>query len=119
MMSPEAIRSLSREKAAEAAKRNLKPFVVDAHDLADWLSAVDGGKCPKIPVPFLGYHVPDGWEMDEDTYFVDSTGWDVNDAGGPAMSVGEFVRALEPGVGYAVIEAGEFQVVVAKYRRLN
>jgi hypothetical protein len=117
MMSLSAIEQLNEEIAAEAAAEGRYPFVVDSHDIERWRRAVDVGEPPGFPFPNLGYHEPEGW-VELERMFVDATGWDLYDAGGPAMSIAEFVNALEPGFGYAIVETGQFQVYIGKFEEV-
>jgi hypothetical protein len=34
------------------------------------------------------------------------------------LTQGQFIKELKPGMGYAVIEAGEFQVYVGEFKKL-
>ena len=110
MMSLEAIRSMSQDAARNAAKRNQVPFTVEAEDIADLKQS------HRMPFPFLGDYVPKGWERTaREPMFVDSSGFGQDDE--PAMSVNQFLDSLIPGMGYAVIQTGQFQVYVAEYQR--
>ena len=112
MLSPEYIASESFKAAARASEEGKVPFTTWPEDIAAFKRA------GSFPFPFLGYYVPDGWTLDE-TYLVDSSGFDPNDAGGPALSLNAFFRLLEEfvGKGWAVREAGEFQVLIGRYTR--
>jgi hypothetical protein len=109
MMSVDTIRAMSRDAARKAAKDRKEPFIVEAEDIADWKVSLRG-----FPFPFIGTYVPKGWKL-VDTYFVDSSGMGSDNE--PALSVRQFIDKLEPGYGYAVTEAGQFQVYVGKYQR--
>lgn len=103
MLSLEQIKAISREAAEKASKENLMPFVVEQEDIDNM---------PPFPFPFLGDHVPNGWHKVNE-FFVDSSGF-----GGDnelALSVRQFLTKLKVGRGYAVTEAGEFQVYVGEY----
>ena len=112
MMSLEAIIALNEQIAAEAAEKNLIPFVPNGEaDVEQW---------PPFPFPNIGYLEPDGWEKTEASWFVDKTGvgldWE------PALSVRQFKAALadhiadNPCDGLAIVEEGEFPAVVAAFR---
>jgi hypothetical protein len=111
MMSLEAIIALNNQIAEEAAKKHLVPFVPDGPD--------DVEKWPPFPFPNLG-RVPDGWEVAE-RFFVDKTGWGRSSE--PALTVDEFRMSVHdhimdhPDHGYAIIEEGPFQVIVAALQR--
>lgn len=100
MMSEQQIRALATEEGRKAEKGRLKPWVCK-----------DKGIHPKN-IPFLGDYVPEGWAV-VDSYFVDSSG-----SGGlweRALTQEQFFDKLKVGRGYAVIEAGEFQVYVGEF----
>ncbi len=111
MMSLEAIIAINNQAAAEAEKKRLSPFVPSGPDATnDW---------PPFPFPSLG-RVPDGWEVAE-TFFVDATGH--GRQGEPALTIEEFRSQIfnnitdHPDHGYAIIEEGPFQVIVAALQR--
>jgi len=114
MMSLDTIRSYNREYAARAAQEGLEPFVY--FDVDELHSE------PGFPFPHIGDHRPEGWEL-VDRHFVDASGFGADDE--PALSVGQFTRLVEdrientPGtfVGWAIIEAGQFQVWVGEFHR--
>ena len=107
MMTLEQIQSLSQEAAIKAAEENKYPFIVWEEDLKTM---------PPFPFPFLGDYVPDGWKL-ETEYFVDSSGFGQD--GEPALSVSRFLVEIKVGKGYAVREAGEFQVYVGEYSKVE
>lgn len=112
MLSPEYIRDQNMRAAADAAARDMKPFIVWEQDIRKW------EENPGFPFPFFGDYVPDGWEM-VDEYFVDASGLGHDDE--PALSVGRFLNTLRDNIGdgYAVTSAGEFQVYVGRYRKVG
>jgi hypothetical protein len=116
-MSLSQIQQINEEIAAEAAAERREPWVPWPQDIERWQEQVRHGIAPRIPFPNLGTYEPEGWELLEQ-FFVDSTGWDLHDAGGPAMSVAEFIDALEPGYGYAIVEQGPFQVYIGKFQEV-
>jgi hypothetical protein len=70
-------------------------------------------------IPNFGEYRPDGWKL-WDTYFVDSSGFGGEDE--PAMTYSQFInvvkantKAVGPGLGYAFIEVGQFQVVIGEF----
>lgn len=112
MMDLATIIAVNEEIAAEAARRNLQPFVPNGEaEVERW---------PPFPFPSVGRHDPGGWEQTDTTWFVDRTGvgrdWE------PALTVDQFKRALKdhitshPGHAFAVVEEGPFQVIVAAFR---
>ena len=111
IMSLEAIAVLNREVAEQAAKKHLTPFVpYGAEEANHW---------PPFPFPSLG-QVPGGWEVTKQ-FLVDGTGFGSHSA--PALTVEELREAVRrhilnhPDDGYAIIEEGPFQVIVAALRR--
>lgn len=112
MMSLADIARMADEAGRKAKRHGKKPLMVrDYH-----LSATEdlGGYLRYMP--FLGPYVPKGFEK-VDVYFVDSSGW--GSPGEPALAIEEFyakVREAGPDFGYAITEAGEFQVYVGRYK---
>lgn len=114
MMSLEVIKELAREHAILAAATDQKPYVyfnaeeVDEHD--------------GFPFPFLGDYIPEGWVL-IDTHFCDASGFGQDDE--PALSARQFRRIIldriaeNSGTGWAITEAGQFQVYVGEYRRVS
>ncbi len=107
------IREHSRIAARKAAQDGLRPFVVEADDLADFHLTVRAGARLTFPFPFLGDHAPAGFTPTENRYFVDATG--VGTECDPALPPLAFVKRLREGYGYAVVETGPFQVYVQEY----
>ena len=110
MMSLAQIHSESRKAASKAAKQGKRPFIVEAEDLADWKA----GHFTPLPFPFIGSFVPKGWEVTAE-YFVDSSGF--GGPGEPALTIPAFINKLQVGYGYAITEAGQFQVYISEYRK--
>ena len=115
MMSLGTIQARNREVAERAAAEGFEPFVYfDTHDV---------DLTDNFPFPDLGDHRPDGWEL-VDTHFADATG--LGQSWEPALTP-EQLRALikerieESGqtVGWAVIEAGQFQVYVGEFHKVR
>jgi hypothetical protein len=111
MMSLQAIHYVNQEIAARAAQDRLVPYVpFDADEIDCW---------PPIPFPNLGYFEPDDWQQTEAEWFVDKTGVGLDSE--PALSVEQFKQVLReyvaehPGHGFAIVEEGEFQVVVSAF----
>lgn len=96
------------------------PFMVEKEDLDDWIARMEMGRTPKMPFPNIGDMDPDGWERVGDSMFVDSTGMSADGemAAHGCMSVEQMLAAMEPGFGYAIIEVGQFQLHVGKFRKL-
>ena len=121
MMHPSVIHDNALKAARKAARAKKTPLVLEQEDLPllrAWDKAGTGrpmhGDPPReFSIPFIGEYVPRGWTRTASTYFVDSSGF-----GGPgelALTFGQFLDKVIPGRGYAVVEAGQFQVYVAEY----
>tara|TARA_R110000765_G_scaffold195591_1_gene301054 strand:- start:5 stop:382 length:378 start_codon:yes stop_codon:yes gene_type:complete len=122
MMDLETIHNVSQEQAAIAANENKIPLIITKEDI-DYEN-VRG-------IPSLGTYLPDDWERvsletwpDRGIYmsdnegfgalFVDSSGF--TEAGEAALSLEEFIKALVPDLGYAIVEEGQFQVKVGVFK---
>lgn len=110
MMSSEQICQLADEIADQARENDLEPLVFESlHDVDRRFSKV----------PNLGSYRPDGWTLAE-WPLVDKTGMDDS---GPAMSLDSFLRWVKSHLtdaktsGYAIIEEGQFQVVIGRFER--
>jgi hypothetical protein len=105
------IRLLADEATTLARIQGLRPVL--AHEITR--SFKTSGR---LNIPFLGDHVPEGWELvpDVEPVFV------VIGRGiyGDLITPFEFVRRLEEDgskYGYGVIERGQVQALVAAYQR--
>jgi len=110
------IRLLADEATERAKISNLRP--------ATLTEIVRNFKAHRrFNIPFVGDHIPDGWEQLEEAIFVDTTG--CGKPGDPAITQFEFfIRATEllkeadtNDYGYAVIEVGQVQALVVAYRK--
>jgi len=112
MFSPDTIRSMQQEAAEIAAQDQMVPFVYWKHDNLG----------PPFPFPNLGDYVPAGWEL-IDHFMVDSSGFGAPDE--PADTPEQLRARIEreitkhegQTVGWAIIEVGQFQVVVGEFVR--
>lgn len=126
MMSPSTIREMSRDAAKRAARARKEPWEATP----DALERGRNGDTSGVEIPFLGDHVPKGWERinlmepkrgwHEDVdgfgaYFVDTSGF--GGSGEPALTQKQLMEVLLPGYGYALIECGQFQGYVGVFRR--
>jgi len=114
-MSPEILQAVNDEVSADAAEKNRVPYVpYDDSEAERW---------PPFPFPSLGSYVPPGWELTEDTFFVDKTG--LGRSYERALTCDQFKQLIadhiadNPGSGYAIIEEGPFQLVVGAMRRVR
>jgi len=114
MMSLSTIRELSRQAASTAAKQHKVPYVVEREDIEDFKL---NGRI-SFRIPNLGDYIPRGWKRTErEPLFVDSSGFGA--PGEPALTQEQFINALKPGYGYAVIQAGQFQVYVGEFEKMQ
>jgi len=126
MMSSDQISNEAERHARKAKRHGKQPHFLSA--LGD--DAIRA-ECKRIP--FLGDYVPRGFARvhvgqtfgdnygygtaDHEHLFVDSSG--CGGRGERAMTVGEFAEFVQrhPGYGYAIVEAGQFQIVLGVYQR--
>ena len=110
MMDPVTIHNEALKAARRAARLKKIPLVIEAEDLP----LLADGEPVRGGFPFVGDYVPKGWTRTENVYFVDSSGW--GSSSEPALTIQRFLEEkVIPGRGYAVVEAGQFQVYVAEY----
>jgi hypothetical protein len=115
MMSLAAIHRISQDAAIRAARENRIPFAVEPQDLTDWKARLNAGNL-KIPFPFLGDYLPQGWRYtDREPIFVDTSGFGKENE--PALTLRGFLEALEPNKAYGVVESGQFQAYVREFER--
>jgi hypothetical protein len=113
MMSAGMIREIQAEAAERAAQDNETPYMLWPEDLDLIRDRIRRGEGPAFPFPFIGDYVPRGWEM-IDNFMADSSGFGAPDE--PALTPEQMIERIKPGMGYAIIEAGQFQVVVGEFR---
>lgn len=65
--------------------------------------------------PDLGNYIPKGWKLLKQ-YFVDSSGFGRTSE--PALTAGQFQDNIKEGKGYAIIEAGQFQVYIGEFEKV-
>lgn len=87
----------------EAKRKKLQPYV----------AKVDGDE-GVFKMQNLGCYKPEGWELRE-KLFVDSSGWGAE--GEPALTIKQFLSRVKAGLGYAICQAGQFQVYVNVFER--
>jgi hypothetical protein len=95
---------MAEDAAAEAAKTNEVPYV-----------AFEDGDPGVFRCPFLGDYIPEGWKQ-VDELFVDSSGVGADDE--PALTHEQFLSKVKSGMGYAIAEAGQFQVYIRVYEKV-
>jgi len=109
MMSLETIQSMTQDNRKKAAKKSLKPYMVEAEDIEAWKE----GRCMPLPFPNIGDYEPPGFKPDGDPLFVDSSGF--GGEGEAALTLAGMLDALEVGKGYALVSEGQFQVYVQAF----
>lgn len=97
------IRAMAQERAYMAAQNDDEPMVLWEGD-------------DPFKIPNLGALVPHGWKLLR-AFFVDASGF--GRPGEPAMTVNEYHDSVVPGRGYAIIQAGQFQVHVGEFCRIG
>jgi len=111
MMSTETILALSRQVAVKAAYLEIEPYIPASPDeCLNW---------NHVPIPNIGQYRPAGWCLVE-YHTVDKTG--LGRESEPAMTIPAFkkwaadqVRKQNGHAGFAIIEEGQFQVVIALF----
>lgn len=116
-MSMEAIRAESDRAARVAARTGKRPYVIFDAAEVDRLQAAG-----RMPFPFLGSYRPKGWTLCEEL-FCDASG--MGSESEPALTVRALCAKLREYVakdatyGFAVTEAGPFQVYVGVFRKVE
>ena len=111
MMSIEVLIAVNNEIAQEAARRGLVPYVpINADEVRS-----------PFAFPNIGSLKPRGWRRTGQTWFVDKTGHGLESE--PALTWTQFRRHLaiyllrHPSHGFAIVEEGEFQVVIGAFTK--
>ena len=112
MMSTQQIVELSNRAARKAAREKKIPYTpANIEEIKEYATAGH-----PFPFPNLGSHIPRGWKLVE-TFMCDSSGFGSEDE--PALTINGFRNKLladhEKGYGYAVVQAGEFQVIMGAF----
>jgi len=130
MMDLQTIHAMSRE-AGRAARRNHNQPITFTED--QLRRAKEGDISAIRGIPNLGTFLPKGWSrvslaMDhvgnsrgiymgdnegKGAFFVDKGFSGSHDE--PALALDEFIERLKPGLGYAIVEEGQFQVKVGAF----
>jgi len=95
--------AMQDEASVEASSEKLQPLVAEVDQ--------DEGifQCPNF-----GFYRPDGW-VEVATFFVDNSGFGSESE--PALTPQQFIGKVREGYGYAVTEAGQFQVHITEFER--
>jgi hypothetical protein len=105
MMSPETISYLARKQARAAARNGRKPLIIEAEDLPRIADVIRH-------IPNIGTYRPRGYVLVEH-FMVDKSGFGRKDE--PALTFAGLCRRVKAGMAYAIIEEGQFQVVVGEF----
>lgn len=104
MFSLGQIKAMQDEHTKRAKRLKLKPYV-----------AINDNDKGVLRCQFLGYYIPVGWDVTDNLYFVDSSGFGANDE--IALTVNQFLKKVKKRYGYGIREAGQFQVYIQEYKR--
>ena len=99
------IERMSREAGEQAAAKNNEPLMAFCNQDMSVMN------CPN-----LGDYRPKGWKL-LDKLFVDNSGF--GREGEPALTVEQFISKVKEGLGYAVIESGQFQVYIGVFEKIT
>ena len=69
-----------------------------------------------IGIPSVDENNCGKWELVE-TLFVDNSGF--GQIGEPALTIDQFFKQIKAGFGYGVVDAGQFQVMVGCFKRVE
>jgi hypothetical protein len=115
MMGIAEIRAANRSATANARRTGRKPWEPSPEER----ERLKAGDSKAARFPYLADYVPRGWERTEqEPIFVDISGVGLDSE--PALTAKQWAREIgnDPsGTAYAVIEAGQFQGYLARYRR--
>lgn len=108
MMSMIAIQEHTDRMANDAILHGTQPLLIESLDQIG----------PDMEIPSLGSYIPHGWEC-TDNLFVDSSGFsEIGEAALTQDQMFDTMRERGVGLGYAVMEAGQFQVYVGIYAQV-
>lgn len=102
MMGLETIKAMNSGKAREAKRLGKLPLIL-------W-SEADKDNLRKIP--HIGNWRPEGFTLVREL-LVDSSGFGATDE--PALTFDQFCETAQVGKAYAIIEAGQFQIVAGEF----
>ena len=103
MMSEQQIIAESDRAAKVAARKKRVPYIVWPGDAAKW---------PPFPFPNIGSHRPKGYKLI--THFqCDKLG----NGDGFSLGLVEIKQRVKEGLAYAIIEEGEFQLVIGEFEK--
>ena len=105
MYSLETIKSMQDEHTVKAKRLKLKPYIAKLD-----------GDVNVFKMPFMGYYLPKGFEVTDNKYFVDNSGFGSD--GELALTASQFLSKVKQGLAYGIYEAGQFQVYIQEYKVL-
>lgn len=114
MLSIESIRQMNKKAEGKAKANGLRPVVIKKSANIDYSTDIIIKRLRHIPN--IGDYRPDGWEL-VDAFLVDNSGFGSPDE--PAYTIEQLADKIEVDFGYAIIECGQFQVVVGKFRQVD
>ena len=106
MMSQAAIVSLSSKQARSAAKSKRIPYQI--------CNQIEIEQMPPFPFPNIGSYCPKDWEL-VDHFQCDKCG----NGDGFSLGTKEIKARLQVGKAYAIIEEGEFQLVIGEFKYIG
>jgi hypothetical protein len=106
MMSIEMIKELNAKRGKEAQVYGKMPFMLYTEEQKNFLDKI----------PNIGDFRPKGFKFLREL-FVDASGFGAEDEA--AMTFGQFVKEAQIGKAYAIIEAGQFQVRIAEFEKVD
>jgi hypothetical protein len=101
MMCLEVIKKMNRRQKRIAKEEGLLPYI-----------AKSNGDNGVFHCPNFGDYRPKGWKLKE-SYFVDSSGFGSEIE--PALTIRGFLAVVKAGLGYAIIEEGQFQCYIGEF----
>ena len=104
LMSLEYIKAVNNKKTRQAKKLGLLPYI-----------AKSNGDIEVRKSPFLANYLPEGYKI-VNTFFVDYSGFGQEGEG--ALTLKQFLLVVKKGYGYAIAEAGQFQVYINEYKKI-
>jgi len=108
------IKQMNKEAEDRAKANGLRPIIIKRSKAIDYTKDIIINRLRSIPN--LGDYRPKGWKLVKD-YLVDSSGF--GSPSEPAYTIDQFADEIEVGFGYGIIECGQFQVVIGKFKRVD
>ena len=106
MMGLEMIKELNAKRGAEAKVFGKMPFMLYTEEQKNFLDKI----------PNIGDFRPKGFKLVSE-FFVDASGFGAQ--GEAAITFDEFVKQAKVGKAYAIICAGQFQVYIGEFEKVD